>query len=66
MATGLLFTIGSKGVKFTDEFYDVLRIMQGYKKGNHTRAKIYDSLLTKYLKTLMQNQDYYLELYKKN
>lgn len=50
MATGLLFTIGSKGVKFTDEFYDVIRIMQGYKKGSHTRAKIYDSLLNQIFK----------------
>ena len=50
MAAGLLFTIGSKGVKFTDEFYDVLRAMQQYKKGNHTRAKIYDSLLNQLFK----------------
>jgi hypothetical protein len=50
MAAGLLFTIGSKGVKFTDEFYDILRAMQGYKKGNHTRGKIYDSLLNQIFK----------------
>ena len=50
MAAGLLFTIGSKGVKFTDEFYDALRAMQQYKKGNHTRAKIYDSLLNQLFK----------------
>jgi hypothetical protein len=50
MAAGLLFTIGSKGVKFTDEFYDVLRVMKGYKKGNHTRGKIYDSLLNQLFK----------------
>lgn len=50
MAAGLLFTIGSKGVKFTDEFYDALRVMQQYKKGNHTRTKIYDSLLNQLFK----------------
>ena len=43
--SAVLFKLGQKGLTFTDDFFDAIRVMKNYKKGDKRRADVFNSML---------------------
>ena len=43
--SAVLFKLGQKGITFTDDFFDAIKVMKNYKKGDKRRADVFNSML---------------------
>ena len=63
--SAVLFKLGQKGLTFTDDFFDAIRVMKNYKKGDKRRADVFNSMLNDFFENPNAKSAYVLRALEK-
>ena len=63
--SAVLFKLGQKGITFTDDFFDAIRVMKNYKKGDYRRANAFNSMLNDFFENPNAKSAYVLRALEK-
>ena len=63
--SAVLFKLGQKGITFTDDFFDAIRVMKNYKKQDYRRAAAFNSMLNDFFENPNAKSAYVLRALEK-